>query len=72
MFDRTGNANSETTIVVSKMMTKQDICEEARVSLSYVNKILASGDLRHVKFGRAVRIRRSDWEDFLSNSTARG
>lgn len=72
MFDRTGNTNSETTTSVSAMMTKHDICDEAQVSLSYVNKILATGALPHLKLGRAVRIRRADWYAFLANSTARG
>ena len=72
MSDRAVNTNfPETTSTVS-MMTKADICEDARVSLSYVNKVLASGDLPHVKFGRAVRVRRADWAAFLENSMRRG
>lgn len=68
MSDHAVNTNSETTIPVSTMMTKEDICTEAQVSLSYVNKILANGALRHVKLGRAVRIKRSDWNAFLDSS----
>lgn len=68
MPDRAVNTNFEANWMVSTMMTKSDICDEAQVSLSYVNKILATGALRHVKLGRAVRIKRSDWNAFLDNS----
>lgn len=71
MSDRATNTNSQETNSTVSMMTKQDICAEARVSLSYVNKILASGDLRHVKLGRAVRIKRSDWISFVETSLRR-
>ena len=71
MFDRAGNTNSETTISVS-MMTKADCCAEAQVSLSFINKVISAGDLPCVRFGRAVRIRRSDWTLFVETSMRRG
>lgn len=43
-----------------------DICEYMDVSSFVVTRMLRSGDIQGVKFGREWRVARSDFEDFLN------
>lgn len=57
---------------IETLLTKEDIQKIGSFSLSFVNAAMKSGALRYLKVGRAVRFRRSDWNDFLENSVREG
>ena len=43
-----------------------DICEYMDVSSFVVTRMLRSGEIKGVKFGREWRVARADFEDFLN------
>ena len=43
-----------------------DICEYMDVSSFVVTRMLRSGDIKGVKFGREWRVARADFEEFLN------
>lgn len=47
-------------------LTKADVVRSGKVSLQTVNRWIATGKLRAVKVGRAVRIPRSELEQLLT------
>jgi excisionase family DNA binding protein len=47
-------------------MTIDEVCFEARVGRSFVYEQIAAGKLVGTKFGRATRIRRTEFERWLA------
>lgn len=47
------------------MLRLQDVARELRCSLRTVQKLAQSGELKAVRIGRLVRVRRIDFEAFL-------
>lgn len=47
------------------MLTKKQVCEATAMSLSTINRLIASNRVRPVKIGRAVRIPSDELETFI-------
>ena len=46
------------------LLTAESCAEWLNVSVSFVRKVIASGELRSVRFGRSVRVRLSDLKSY--------
>lgn len=51
-----------------QMLTKRQVCQLLKISLSTLNKWLLDGRLRSVKLCRAVRIRVTELQKFVEES----
>jgi excisionase family DNA binding protein len=52
--------------------TAKDIAKTLKISNALSYKLIASGQIRGVRFGRTVRVRQEDLEQFISeNMTAK-
>jgi excisionase family DNA binding protein len=58
--------------VAKEWLSVADICEYMGVSAFVVTKVLRSGELPAVKFGREWRVARADFEDYLNARRAAG
>lgn len=47
------------------MLTKKQVCEATAMSLSTINRLIASNRVRPVRIGRAVRIPSDELETFI-------
>jgi excisionase family DNA binding protein len=47
------------------LMTKKDLCNYLKCSLGKVNDLMKFGQIQYIKFGRCVKFRRVDIDDFL-------
>lgn len=47
------------------LMTYAEVCERLRITKPTARQLVANGDLRIVRIGRAVRIRSSDVDRFV-------
>jgi excisionase family DNA binding protein len=52
-----------------KLLLPREIQERGRFSRWTLARLIRAGELRVVRHGNIVRIRQSDWEDFLSRHT---
>jgi excisionase family DNA binding protein len=73
---RTGRSDAALSYKVTSMailITVKNFCDEYGVSRSTAYRLRDRGELRHVKIGRAVRIRREDaerWYESLQDDAA--
>ena len=61
--------------MIEKFIKAKDIAEILRVSPALAFRLIATGQIPALRFGRTVRIRESDFEKFVSshiNSTPTG
>lgn len=52
-----------------RLLRLDEVAERLAISRSMAWKLVAYGQLRSVRIGRAVRVRPSDVEDYLTRST---
>ena len=50
------------------MLTVAEIADRLRVEHKTVRALIKAGKLRAVRLGRVLRIRESDYEDFIENN----
>ncbi len=53
-----------------KLLTAREVSEILQVSLAFAYELIRRGDIRSVRLGRAVRVRREDLEDFIAASVS--
>jgi excisionase family DNA binding protein len=54
--------------VHSRLLRIEDVADRLSVSRSMAWKLIATGELRSIRIGRAVRIRPADLEAFLDSA----
>lgn len=52
-----------------QLMTVSEVADELRVSNMTVYRLIKAGDLAAIRIGKNYRIRRSDLEEYLDDST---
>jgi excisionase family DNA binding protein len=69
----TGETTERVATLIPMFMTIPEVCHEAHVGRSFVFERINRGDLEATKFGRATRIKRSEFERWLGTfPTTRG
>lgn len=56
----------------SRLLRIEDIAERLAVSRSMAWKLIAVGELRSIRIGRAVRVRPQDLEAYVAQATREG
>lgn len=62
-----GNPVAAVDVAPTRLLRIEDIATELSVSRSFAWKLLASGEIRSVRLGRAVRVRRADLDAYLAD-----
>ena len=65
-------STAPTTFEEDRLWTVQDVMELLQVSRRTVERLIENGELRAIKFGRNVRFRREDVNEFLERNTVGG
>ena len=68
--DSTGGGGGAPLAADDEFLTVGDVAERLRVHPQTVRSWIARGELRAIKIGRTVRIRRSDFEEALERARA--
>ena len=50
------------------LLTAQDVASEMQISEAMAYHLMKRGEIRTIRFGRTVRVRRTDLEAFIQNS----
>jgi excisionase family DNA binding protein len=45
----------ESDLIFDKLFTKKQLCEKLDVSLAFIDKLMANGEIPYIKIGKAVR-----------------
>ena len=56
----------------TRLLRIEDVADQLAVSRSFAWKLIAQGDIRSVRIGRAVRVRPVDLDAFISDSAREG
>jgi len=56
----------------AEILTAREIADALKISQSYTYRLLALGIIPTLHLGRAVRVRKSDLEDFVTKSVSGG
>jgi excisionase family DNA binding protein len=59
----------DNTLEKEALLTAKDVRDILKVSRAQVDRLMASGQLKRVKIGRALRFRRSDIESYINSVT---
>lgn len=62
------NSNATVDSCNAKLLTVAEVMAMLDVSRSYVDRVMATGELKRVKFGKAVRFRPSDVDIFIEKN----
>jgi excisionase family DNA binding protein len=55
-----------------RLLRIEEVADQLSVSRSFAWKLVAQGDLRSVRIGRAVRVRPADLDAFLADAAREG
>lgn len=64
---RTQGKAVDAVIGASRLLRIEDVAEQLAVSRSFAWKLLAQGDLRSIRIGRAVRVRPRDLQAYMND-----
>ena len=56
----------------ARLLRLQEVADRLSVSRSFAWKLVAQGDLRSFRIGRAVRVRPQDLEEYLAGAVREG
>jgi len=54
--------------MMSKFLTKQEVCDSMNVSVDTLDRLIRRGDLRAYRVARRIRISESDLESYLEGT----
>ena len=72
MEDRRDGLPPDTDRASTRLLRVRDVAERLSVSPSMAWKLTATGELRSIRIGRAVRIRPADLEAYIERAAGEG
>jgi excisionase family DNA binding protein len=56
---------------MSQFLTAKDIAAALKISKALAYRLIANGDINSVRFGRTVRVKQEDLEEFIHQNSSK-